>query len=177
MRGWGLGMRLRYCIQERGRITETNYPHSIISTPAKSNQQKGGGAYFRVSMVCGRRNRTLFCLRISIVLPHSKHCSAAHSIGASMRCVWALPLTEVSHYSALNPVLQLKYTNRIMFNFYWDCHKYISPSKRMTSHYSWQLFWSQGVRGSAVCDKYVLCLWLWRLKVIAQHLFNSVVHK
>ena len=35
-----------YCIQERGRINETNYSYSIISPPilvAKPNQQKGGG--------------------------------------------------------------------------------------------------------------------------------------
>ena len=36
-----------YCIQERGRINETNYPYSIISPPpilvAKPNQQKKGG--------------------------------------------------------------------------------------------------------------------------------------
>ena len=36
----------RYCIQERGRINETNYTCSIISPPilvAKPNQKKGGG--------------------------------------------------------------------------------------------------------------------------------------
>ena len=34
-----------YCIRERGRINETDYPYSIISPPilvAKPNQQKGG---------------------------------------------------------------------------------------------------------------------------------------
>ena len=58
-----------YCIQERGRINETDYTYSIISPPilvAKPNQQKGGGGV--ISSEYG-----IYLVYLPIVFPIDQH--------------------------------------------------------------------------------------------------------